>query len=45
MYIEESLIGHIIMISAIFIIPWIAHKIVDSQKPNNKKIGEHNEIK
>ena len=38
MYIEESLIGHIIMTSAIFIIPWIAYKIVDSQKPKHKDI-------
>ena len=38
MYIEESLIGHIIMISAIFIIPWIAYKIVDSQKPKPKDV-------
>ena len=45
MYIEESLIGHIIIISLAFIIPWVAYKVVDSQKPNNKKIGGHNEIK
>ena len=33
MYIEESLIGHIIMISIIFIILWVSYKVVDSQKP------------
>ena len=38
MYIEESLIGHIIMISLICIIPWTAHKIVDSQKPKPKDV-------
>ena len=28
MYIEESVIGHIIMISIIFIVCWISYKVV-----------------
>ena len=37
MYIEESLIGHVIIISLAAIISWVAYKIVDSHKPINKK--------
>ena len=37
MYIEESLIGHIIIISLAAIISWVAYKVVDSQKPKGDK--------
>ena len=38
MYIEENVIGHIIMISVIFFIPWISYKIVQWDTP--KKEGK-----
>ena len=33
MYIEESVIGHIIMIGIIFIACWISYKVVESTTP------------
>ena len=36
MYIEESVIGHIIMISIIFIVCWISYKVVQSTTPKKE---------
>ena len=36
MYIEESVIGHIIMISVIFAICWVSYKVVQITTPKKE---------